>query len=77
MIQGEQIGPPEQPTWTSKPWGAVLEEWHLYTMENDDPDRQKEMSDLEGIRETAELVQSSDALRHAKYCSDRAAATRR
>ena len=33
----------------------------------DEPDLLKEMSDLEGIIDKAELVQSSDALRHAKY----------
>ena len=46
-------------------------------MEKDDPERLKEMSDLVGSIEEDEVEQSSDALRHAKYCSDRAAAKRR
>ena len=35
------------------------------------------MSDLTGTIDKDELGQSSDALRQAKYCSDRAAARRR
>ena len=47
-------------------------------MVKDEPVRAKEMSALVGnIEEEEELEQTSDALKHAKYCSERAAATSR
>ena len=36
-------------------------------MMSDGPDLEKEMSDLEGTKDKAELVQNSEALRQAKY----------
>ena len=67
MIHTAHTASPEHPKCTMKPCGFVFEDRTLKAITGRDACWKNETSEREGMMDRARSVQSSDALKHAKY----------